>query len=241
MPLIKHIKLGQSVKSVDKARLNELIANDVIRHIAGGIECSVRTLNISDKSSRIAAYQALDQLAEPGVQVGQEILNVHSDAQRLLADNLTELFWKAGIGVAPSKDTGKVVTAYLGHPSMRVSAESTAHLTVDETLYWYPVEAVVVGFEIVILFRLLQSSANESEVTKTNSWVCGMAMKDVSYYFGELSSMIAHINKRASEEASVKESFEELVRLLRPREVAEKRERERLARYSEVQSFGMWG
>lgn len=233
MPLIKHIKVDPMLSGYDYRRREELLRGDFIRHVSNGTCSSIRTLELVKNSKpSMVIFNTLKSLAEDEVEVGDEAFAAYMQAQDLLANQMSRLFEKTrNVGAVPKK---ACVTPFIG-----TDYKQSHVFYVNETWAWFPKTAVMMGAEIVILFRVC--SVSETEMNEANSFALGIAMKDLDFVFPELDEYVTFLKNKASKDEAVAHAFRYLMQLICPRETAAQEIRERAERYKDVRNFGTWG
>lgn len=230
MPLIRNAKLSDALHGVDFRRRDELARKDYIRTFRGGMDVSLRTLS----RPQMAVFNALQELAEDEIILGDDHLAAFVNSQTALCVEMSKMFWKTrSVGVAPSARGGR---NWWGLPCSGEGRE----LFIEPGTVWYPVCAAFMAYEIVVLFRVWQQ-CEDTVIDEFNSTTIGITVKDLGSVFPELETYVRHIQNKASEMETVKDSLKTLIRWLRPREAGQQEAIERAARYQDVEHFGSWG
>lgn len=240
MPLI-HTGLIEIDQRADDRRVEfttELMNKDYIRRFSGDKDVSFRTGRL--KTGSMPVISALRELAEDGVEVGDEIIEHNHLAHDLMVRELAHIFDKtAKVGFSPKKSNLRFNIVGAGSKLEPVAVSFT-----DDWAF-YPVHAMMLGYEVVVIFRAWLHKKTLSErlnvVNKNNSVVFGLAYNDIGEYCPELKSYMDKLAAHANSAEHVKIAFEELFRMLRPKEARQKALAEANKRYEKVENFGTWG
>ena len=240
MPLIRHgaIPLDQQWDDRKVEFRSNLLNKDLIRHYRTGRDVSFRVGR--SKLGSAPVIEALRSLAEDDVYVGDEIIELNERAYTNLACELTNIFEKTlGVGFAPSKPNHKF-SVIGGDANL-----NPVNVAFTEDWAFYPVAASLMSYELVITFRAWQHknfpSHQVNVVNKHNSAVIAIALSDLGDYSPELKSYVQKLVAHANNNEHVKNAFEQLHRMLRPKEARKKALEEANKRYEKIENFGTWG
>lgn len=240
MPLIRHgaIPLDQQWEDRKEEFSRALLNKDLIRHYRTGRDTSFRVGR--SKLGSAPVIEALRTLAEEDVHVGDEIIELNESAYINLVCELTNVFEKTlGVGFSPSKPNHKF--SVIGGDAKL----NPVNVAFTEDLAFYPVAAKLMSYEVVITFRAWPHkdfpSHQVNVVNKHNSAVLAIALSDLGDYSPELKAYVQKLVAHANNAERVKGAFEQLHRMLRPKEARRKALEEANKRYEKVENFGTWG
>lgn len=231
MPLIKDLQVESDLFQ-QTYRLREfIIQGDYVRRIAMGTNVSIRTQ--THKAATLSLTETLRKVAEPDVQLNQEVFQAYADAEDWVVRLMTEKFKSiAGVGIVPSKFTKTVAGFVEGEEPMVAPA---SHLV------WAPACAFHVGDERVYLWRVMSIARYQSLKTMTagNSAVVGYTADALGIIAPELKALISRVEDKVVSDSRTVEAYSRLSQLLRPQAYRDEQIKERMEKYEEV-GFGGW-
>lgn len=244
MPLTKNGRISKGILGADGSKFDDLLRHDFVRRMKGGSDVSFRSDPVTGHRSALAVVEALKVLAEPGVEINDQVITQNASAYKLLAREMGKVFAKvSSVGICP-KVPNLRFSMVMARTKMSADVVNIGHYA-----SWYPVSAKVMANEIVVMFRVWKHSESEGfdsptevhEIDNSNSGLVAIAMKDLPSYSPEIAGYVNKLVGYANENESVKEAFATLLKMLRPAEARQAALEEANKRYEGVKSFGEWG
>ena len=231
MPLIRHGHIVDALYKIDASSFEGLSKKDDLRCVVGGKDISFRQEQLKKaayKQSKSPLITVARDLAEPGVDIKDDYINMLGRALKLSVASLNKVFAKAscvGVGLSSSDLITK-------------SANVNVHCAA------YPTAAKLINNQIFIAFRFWKhteySNYDMTRIELDNSVLMGFSAADLEFYSPDMAKYIGKLQEVANRDEVVEQAYATVMNLLRPEQAAEKARRKLLERYESNQAFGMW-
>ena len=227
MPLVKEAFIHKSFYTLDRRALDGLVKRDFIRVLSHDKLISARMVRNFGKTAKDSAYATLKSVAEPGVEITDDVISLYESSQRAYCEEASNLFAKTnGVAILP-KSGGSDVELPL--------KRATAHV------WWPTAMRMFGGTDRVVIFRIEEAEEyrpSNLDAPATPERVVGYSVGALETLAPEIASFVGRIEAKAMANDQVVAQMTVLGGMLRP-EAARK---ERMALKAEMYggSFGEW-